>query len=285
MGGKLPAPLLRRQDGLVTRQQLLELGWGPDRVDHVARRGWLHRVHRGVYSVTPVLTPRARWRAATLATGGTLSHGSAAALHRLLPERSAAVEIVLGSHVRGRPGLVIRETRNLPAADVVSRAGIPVTSPTRTVLDLAQTVDRDTVLAAAMEALHLGVLDTRRILGEDLRGRRGASSVHALRRRLVEQTRTELESAMRELCLRGGLPSPDCQRRIAGLRPDFSWPAHRLAVETDGWATHGTRRAFENDRARDARLAAHGWEVLRFTWRQVTEQPDLVLRALHARLG
>lgn len=89
---------------------------------------------------------------------------------------------------------------------------------------------------------------------------------------------------MLDLCVRADLPTPRCQHRIGRLTVDFAWPSRRVAVEVDGWTTHGTRAAFETDRARDAWLATKGWAVLRFTWRQVHEQPELVLAALRAAL-
>ncbi len=66
---------------------------------------------------------------------------------------------------------------------------------------------------------------------------------------------------------------------------DFLWPAHRLIVEVDGWETHGTRTAFEDDRARDAWLTAQGYRVVRFTWRQVTREGPLVARTLRQLLA
>lgn len=72
------------------------------------------------------------------------------------------------------------------------------------------------------------------------------------------------------------LPRRVVNRRLGRFRPDFLWPDERVVVETDGFAAHGHRAAFERDRARDAELAALGYVVLRFTWRQLTEQPVLV---------
>ena len=63
------------------------------------------------------------------------------------------------------------------------------------------------------------------------------------------------------------------------------WPEQRLVVEVDGWETHRTRHAFETDRARDQMLARSGWRVIRFTWRQVTEEPARVAATLRAALA
>ena len=78
---------------------------------------------------------------------------------------------------------------------------------------------------------------------------------------------------------------PKCQAEIGPYTPDFLWPAQSLIVETDGRATHGTRQAFEGDRARSAELTIMGYRVLRFTWRQLTEQPGWVAQTVLAALG
>jgi very-short-patch-repair endonuclease len=76
-----------------------------------------------------------------------------------------------------------------------------------------------------------------------------------------------------------------CQLRIGAYRVDFAWPAAGLVVETDGQATHLTAAAFEADRERDAELGSLGWDVRRFTWRQLNERPEWVARKLSERLS
>ena len=82
-----------------------------------------------------------------------------------------------------------------------------------------------------------------------------------------------------------GLPEPRVNHPVGPYVVDFAWPAHRVVVETDGWAAHGHRVAFERDRARDAALHAAGWTVVRFTWRQVEHEPLLVIGRLGVLLG
>jgi very-short-patch-repair endonuclease len=72
---------------------------------------------------------------------------------------------------------------------------------------------------------------------------------------------------------RAGLPAPNVNATVGPHEVDFLWPAERVIVETDGWATHGTRRAFEDDRAKDATLQAAGYLVIRFTWAQIQDEP------------
>ena len=84
--------------------------------------------------------------------------------------------------------------------------------------------------------------------------------------------------------LNAQLPRPNANARVGPYEVDFLWPDHHLIVETDGAATHATPQAFEADRRRDAELAARGYRVLRFTWRQIVYEPDSVLRAVAAVL-
>ena len=90
---------------------------------------------------------------------------------------------------------------------------------------------------------------------------------------------------MRALIKRAGLPQPLAQYPFGSARLDFAWPRHQVAVETDGWMTHGRRAAFEHDRARDARLLAAGWRTLRVTYRQLRQHPTLVAAQLAAVLA
>jgi hypothetical protein len=84
------AELARRQFGVVTRAQLVRRGLTVAAIDHRVRAGRLRRLHRGVYAVGHrVLTIEGRWMAATLATGGALSHGTAAAAWDMLPSANA----------------------------------------------------------------------------------------------------------------------------------------------------------------------------------------------------
>ena len=97
-------------------------------------------------------------------------------------------------------------------------------------------------------------------------------------------TRSELERRFLQLCRRHRLPGPEVNARIGDHVVDFLWRRPRLIAETDGYRYHRGRASFEHDRAREAKLIAAGYEVLRFTWRQVVERPEEVVAALRARL-
>jgi Protein of unknown function (DUF559) len=139
-----------------------------------------------------------------------------------------------------------------------------LTTPGQTLADLAIALPRRALEKACEQAetlrLHVAIPEahpgTRRI-------------EQALDHDLSTTTRSPLEDEFLELCDAHGIPRPLVNTIVEGYEVDFCWPEQRLIVETDGHAHHGTRAAFERDRARDARLTALGWRVLRFTARQV----------------
>jgi len=85
---------------------------------------------------------------------------------------------------------------------------------------------------------------------------------------------------MRDLCDGHGICRPEVNVHVEGAEVDLFWRAARLIVETDGHETHGTRMAFERDRARDARFTALGYRVVRFTHRQITNEPRSIAATL-----
>jgi very-short-patch-repair endonuclease len=76
------------------------------------------------------------------------------------------------------------------------------------------------------------------------------------------------------------LPRPEINRVTDHGELDARWPEQRLIVECDGFAAHGTRKAFEDDGARDRALVVDGWRVIRITWRQLTTEPETIARQL-----
>ena len=144
---------------------------------------------------------------------------------------------------------------------------IPVTTPARTIQDLRRVLPSDHLRAAIRRA------EVRRL---DI----GPQPEHD-----PDNTRSELERRFVALCRRHGLPAPEVNAYVASFYVDFLWRARRLIVETDGFEHHGTRSAFESDRERDVRLRLLGYTVLRFTYKQVNDEPDAVAAALGALLA
>jgi hypothetical protein len=283
------------QHGVVSRAQLRALGMSDAGISRALARGRLHALHRGVFAVGHTLLRReGHWMAAVLAMGGgaRLSHGSAAALWDLGRERGMRIHLTLpgtGGR-RRRAGLAIHRARALRPEEVDVHRGIPVTSPARTLLDLAAILD-DRGLERALdraELLELTDYPALDALARACFGHRGAAK---LRRALETHeagttiTKGKLEELFLALCRQYGLPKPLVNAWLEAKEVDFLFPQHRLIVETDGWTHHRGRDAFENDRARDALMARAGYRTLRFTWRQIEHEPASVAATLAATLG
>jgi very-short-patch-repair endonuclease len=218
---------------------------------------------RGVYAVGHgAVTPRGWCRAALLAVGpdAVLSHHSAAYLWGLL-DPPATIHVTVGRRLRRRSNLV-SHTAALRPYERKHAAGLPVTSPIRTLYDLRNDPQIETALREAQIA--------RLLTRAELAGTRLAGLLDATD---AQPTRSELERALLRVVGQAGLPRPIANHSVGPHTVDFAWPAHRLIVETDGYHAHGDRHAFERDRARDAELAALGWTVIRVTWRQLRAEP------------
>ncbi len=293
------AGLAERQHGVVAREQLLTLGLGPGAIEHRLRRGRLHRVHRGVYAlVKRVPTREGRWMAAVLAAGpnAVLSHRSAADLWGLGPFARRRSEVTVGVRRRAGPDVEVH-CAALREDELTERHGIPVTTATRTLLDLAAVLPRHRVERALREA-ELQRLGDAASLGRLLQRhprRRGTAtlrSILASGRTGENVTRSELEERFLLFVGRAALPRPNINAHveIAGrlIECDCVWPRQGLIVELDGHAAHGRRSAFEADRARDRAFNAAGWRVVRVTWRQLDRETTALvadLRSLLTRAG
>lgn len=285
--------LADQQHGAITLSQLRALGLSASAVRSRVTAGRLRRLYRGVYAFGHVaLRPEGRILAAVLACGpnAVASHRAAADLLGLLKSARTVVDVTApGRAPRPRKGIDVHGSRMLERVDVTTVRGIPCTSVARTLLDLAEVVDRRGVERACEQAEVLRLFD-RTAIEEVLaraQGRKGAAllgGVLADHYAVEAPTRSELEKLLIRLCEQAGVPRPRVNSQVSGGEADFVWPAERLIVETDGYATHGTRRAFEHDRARDSGLTLQGWRVVRITWRQLTGAPDQVAATLAALL-
>lgn len=282
---RLIATLAGRQKGVASRRQLMALGLSPDQIDHRIASGRLHPLYRGAYAVGhTAVSWEGRCLAATMTCGpgAAVSVRAAGALNLLRPSSATAVDVSVPGRRRGQPGLVLHHPRRLEPADITTVRGIPVTTAMRTLADLAAILDADGLARAVKQAERLRLLDVRTLEPHMRRGCRGTANLRAVLAELDEDvmTRQELERLFFRLTKRAGLPTPQCNVPLDRFVVDFLWPCHNLVVETDGWQDHGTRRAFEDDRARDVVLAQRGLRVVRFTWRQVQREPDAVADAL-----
>jgi hypothetical protein len=285
------AALAGRQHGVVARRQLAELGLSRHAVGRLLERGRLHVVHRGVYAVGyRKLTRRGVWLAAVLAAGegAVLSHRSAAALWGIRDSAPRRIDVTAPRDVR-RAGIRVYGSKLAPD-EVTTQEGIPVTTPARTLLDLAALLDEHRLARAAerAEALRLTSPTSLEELAKRYPKRPGTPNL----KRLIEENRivptttaNDFERRFLTFLDANELPRPLINESLdPNTTPDFRWPNHRLIVELDGFETHGTRQAFERDRARDRRLLADGWRVARITQRQLDDDPDEVAAELTAIL-
>jgi very-short-patch-repair endonuclease len=272
---------------MISTAQLLAAGLGRGGISLRVRRGRLHPYHRGVYAVGHTrLTPRARLWAAVLACGGPeaalLGYSGAAAPWDLMPMPNGRIDVITLRQSYSTKAIRVHRTNSLDPQDITDIDGLPLTTPTRTIVDLADQLTPHRLERVLHRAEILRLLDVAAIHARlaSLPGRRSRT----LRRALAsldagpQPTRSELEERFLTLIAQFGLPRPRVNAIVAGHEVDFHWPTHRLIVETDGAATHLTPTAFEQDRARDAHLTALGYRVVRITWRQLTERPHEIAR-------
>ncbi len=277
------------QHGVVALFQLLELGYTMSAIKHRVAKGRLHRVRIGVYAVgRPDLTREGEWMAAVLSNGpyGILSHGSAAALWKICREQERCIHVTTLPQTDRRQGGIIAHRRStLGIADATCHRGIPVTTPVRTLLDLAVRLPAAALEAAVNKADKRDLVDTER-LRVDLEERKGQQGVRPLRRLLDRATfvltDSELERRLLPIARRAGLGVPRTQARVNGFRVDFYWPELGLVVETDGLRYHRTPSAQARDRVRDQAHTAAGLAHLRFTHWQVRHEPTHVQETLEA---
>jgi predicted transcriptional regulator of viral defense system len=290
--------LAERQHGLITLPQLQLHGLGKAAVAKRAKDGRLYRVYRGVDTVgRPHLTRHGHWLAAVLACGSkaALSHRSAAALHGIRADNRAKTDVTLaGPSARSRPTIDVHTSLTLEPADITTADGIRCTTMARTLVDLGDVVSRCAVERAVDQAEVLRVFDGKAVHEALARAgpRRGAGILRAVLRSYEEPTvtRRELEERFLALCRTASLPSPAANAWITlddgiAYKADFLWRTERLIAETDGRDVHTTRKAFEHDRLRDQRLTLAGFTIVRFTWRQVTREPQRIAGALQALLA
>jgi very-short-patch-repair endonuclease len=165
---------------------------------------------------------------------------------------------------RKQPGILLHRSTTLITRHCTRRHGIPVTNPARTLADLHPLLSPAEFAAVLREAEFL-----RLPIDDHFDS---------------DRARTDLEQLMLALCRRHHLPQPEVNAKVDRFEVDFLWRQQRLVVEVDGWGAHRTRSAFEEDRARDARLAVLGYEVVRFTWRQITDDRAAVAKTIRTLL-
>jgi len=281
------ARLAAEQWGVLDTADLRACGFSESAIAARRRNGRLRRIHPGVYAWGhDRLTLRGRFLAAVKAAGpgAVLSHRSAGVLWGLFGWDEAWLpEVTIPMRgARKIDGITIHRSRVPP--EVIVLDGIPVTSPARTLLDLATVASFKPLRRAVREATAQGRVGVRDLLA--VRGRRGGANLTRILADGYTPTRSELEDAVLDLLERGGFPKPDINTpiRVGGVRtvPDFRWPDRRLVVEADSREWHEHRFAQEDDADRQARLEAAGERVLRVTWKQAIVRPGQTIARIRA---
>jgi predicted transcriptional regulator of viral defense system len=282
--------LAEQQHGVVTRRDLLGLGFSAKSIRHRLGNGRLHRLAPGVYSVgrPGLIAPEARWMAAVLACGdgAILSHRSAAALWSIGRELPGRIDVSIRrrSDLRRR-GIRVCRRETLSPREIGRHKGIPVTRPVQTLIDIATDVTPRELERAVNEADKRDRVDPE-TLRAALDGRAGQPGVRLLRDLLDRHTfrlsDDELELLFRPLAAEAGLPMPLTKQIVNDYEVDFFWPDLGLVVETDGLRYHRTASSQTRDARRDQTHTAAGFTPLRFSHYQVKYEPTHV-RSILAR--
>src|ERR671910_851310 len=281
--------LVRRQHGVITRQQLMQLGFGKHAIDHRIRNGRLHPIWRRVYAVGRSELTRHGWLLAAALSSGPpagLSHSSAAEAWGMREPQSGRIEVsVPAGTTRRRPGIIVPRRLAVVVAQMTCVRGLPVTSPTWTLVDLAPRLDSAGLEAAINEANKRELVDPESLRADldDLPRVRGVSLLRDLLDRLtLVLTDSELERRFLPIAAAAGLPPPETGRYVNGFKVDFYWPDLGLVVETDGLRYHRTAAQQARDRVRDQAHVVAGMTPLRFTHAQVRFEPGYVQGTLAA---
>lgn len=262
------ARIAGKQHGVVTVAQLRAAGVGGNGITRRLRCGRLHRLHRGVYAVGHrAPSDRRRYIAAVLACGdgAALSHQSAAYLWGFLDPRPGPVHVTSPSTAgrARRADVVLHRSPSLAAGgETILRDDIAVTSPRRTIEDLARTAEPRLVRRARRQA--------------EFRGHRLALP--------SDRTRSDLERDFLRFLARNRFHRPVVNARVGPYTVDFLWSRELVVVETDFFGYHRGSQAFEEDHQRDLDLRRAGYTVLRYTGTQLDRHPDAVATELREAL-
>lgn len=290
--GRRLAAIAKKQHGVLAHRQLVALDFSGSAIHRLVLNGHLHPVHRGVYAVGHKGLSMNGWRMAAALAGGAgamISHRSAAALHGLMDDSRAVIDVVTATRRRNRRGIRFHESL-LCEVDRAEIDGIPVTSVARTLLDIAQVVPRRRLVYALEQAEKQWVLDMSEIEASMRRGHghRGLKPLRQAIRNMdpeAQYAHQGLERLFIAFCEDYELQKPAMNAVVEGFTVDALWAEQKLIVELDSWSHHKQRRAFEEDRRRDAALALAGFQMLRVTHRWLVNEPADLRRTIERLLA
>lgn len=281
-------------NGVISARQLLACGIDRDATKVRADRGHLHLVFHGVYAVGhQALTQTGYFTAAVLACGdgAVLSDHAAAAYHRLLVWDDRDVEVIVPGSAGRKIAGIRPHRRQLDPRDTWTRDNIRVTSPARTILDIAATRPFKPLRRMVRQAQAERRVNVRQLL--DVLHRhprhRGAATLRSVIADGPTPTRSELEDLALDLLDHAAITRPAINPTLHlddhTIKPDLLWPEQHLIVELDGNRWHDDPLTRQNDADKQAILEAHGYRVLRITWRQLVNHPRQTLQRIRNALG
>lgn len=278
-----------RQHGNITRAQVIALGLSDAAISYRAATGRLHRVCCGVYSVgRPPITSLERAAAAVLACGdgAGLTRASAMTLWGFWKRWDIPFEVIVPRERQIR-GITTHRSRSLAPRDLTSQLGIRVTTPARTLLDIAPRLDDAALTRAVNDARLSSYLKLAALadLVERCPTHPGAPRLRALLSTGDGPTRAGWEDDFPSFCEHFGLPRPLMAEPVLWYTADALFVAERVIVELDGYDAHSGRAAFESDRDRDADTLAAGFVTVRITWERIHETAAHEAARLHAILA
>ncbi len=273
-----------RQNGNITRAQLLTLGLDDKAIAYRVRMGRLFRVFRGVYSVgrRPITTQE--WASAAVlecGSGAALSHASAMVLWGYWRHWETPIEVTVVGDRRTR-GLRVHRSTTLRRRDMTNQLGIRVTTPAQTALDISPRL-KDKQLKRVVSSMLNSLWATEEQFAETLARHPtapGAERIAALIGLEGTPTRSGWEDEFPAFCAAHGLPAPVMGAPVCGYLVDALFVRERVIVELDSWSFHKDRIAFENDRERDAETLSHGFVTVRMTWERIEQRPQREARRL-----
>ena len=288
------AAIAAAQRGRVARWQLLLAGIGRSAIQRMVENGRLYRLHPGVYAVGhPARSELCRETEALLACrwGAVLSHHSAAALWRIrrANDQEPVDVLVVGGQATKKHDIRSRRTTHLHPQQIRIRHGLPLTSPARTLIDIATDLRPRELEWALDEALATHIISKSQLAEalERSQSRPGAAILRTLaeQRTTLTRTRSHPEETLLRLLREADIKLPLVNVQLYGFEADFYWPNERLVVEVDGYQWHSSRSAFERDHRKDVTFRAHGLEVDRFSAEQIEGRPYVVVAAVAGRLA
>jgi very-short-patch-repair endonuclease len=286
--------IAERQYGVVTRAQLRALGLSDSQIQRRIATRRIEGIFPGVFRVVgSVATRRQRALGACLWLGDptAVSHTTAGALLRLDGIETDELHVsILATERRGRggAGIIVHRTISLPSRERRYVDHIPCTSAARTLVDIAPMVEDEALEAAFESARRMGLATVASVIRAqaDFDRRPGAVALHRVIERAARRPlESRLEVKLGRLLARSPLPPSEVQYRIGSYRVDRAWPAHRVAVEADGFHHHGKRLEWKRDRQRIATIEAKGWRIVRLTWDDVTRQATQTVDRIAFALG